>query len=320
MSAGTMQSQRQQQQQQQQQLRPFQINHASLEDWSLVVNVLAPFTAQERVERFNQVLSKRRKNLHIVLENIDNPYDTAAILRTAEGLGIQYVHTIDSSRTRADATAAGEALEMNKSTRDARKQVQNRMSRGSRGPRRVTRRALGNVAMGAGRWLSLQEHQSAHECYIALKALSPNLQILASVAAPDVELGLISRFDRTKPLDKTPDVAPWRQAIHPRPLDSLNLRDATDGIALVFGPSLSRKALEYADAAYYLPSVCGFTREFSLSVQMATGIYEAISAGVAPEGTLDESERTELLGRWLLRDVRAAKQILRAQAKLQVEE
>ena len=62
----------------------------------------------------------------------------------------------------------------------------------------------------------------------------------------------------------------------------------------------------------------GLTKAFGLSVTMAMNVYAAIAAGVAPEGTLSDAERTELLGRWLFRDVRAAKQILRAEAGLAV--
>lgn len=40
-------------------------------------------------------------------------------------------------------------------------------------------------------------------------------------------------------------------------------------------------------------------------------IYAVIASGNFPEGSLNEDERVELLARWLLRDVRGAKQILK---------
>ncbi len=40
-------------------------------------------------------------------------------------------------------------------------------------------------------------------------------------------------------------------------------------------------------------------------------LWSAIASGAFPEGTLSEEERVELMARWLLRDVKAAKPILR---------
>ena len=44
---------------------------------------------------------------------------------------------------------------------------------------------------------------------------------------------------------------------------------------------------------------------------VAIALQAALSTGAFPEGTLPEEVRAEVLGRWLLRDVKAARPILR---------
>ena len=46
-------------------------------------------------------------------------------------------------------------------------------------------------------------------------------------------------------------------------------------------------------------------------------LYGAIASGAFPEGSLQEAERMELLGRWLLRDVKASRQLLASRANLE---
>ena len=62
---------------------------------------------------------------------------------------------------------------------------------------------------------------------------------------------------------------------------------------------------------FYLP-MAGFTQSFNISVAAAMAMHAAIASGAFPDGSLTDDERTELLGRWLLRDVKAARPILRS--------
>lgn len=50
----------------------------------------------ERKERFESVLAKRQKGLSVLLENVEDPHNIAAILRSAESVGVQDVHIINS--------------------------------------------------------------------------------------------------------------------------------------------------------------------------------------------------------------------------------
>jgi len=47
-----------------------------------------------RLQRFKQVIANRQSGLVLVLEDIHDPHNAAAILRTCDGLGIQEVHFI----------------------------------------------------------------------------------------------------------------------------------------------------------------------------------------------------------------------------------
>src|SRR5690348_6899239 len=50
----------------------------------------------ERIERFNSVIAERTRHVTIVLENIFQPQNASAVLRTCECLGIQDIHLIEN--------------------------------------------------------------------------------------------------------------------------------------------------------------------------------------------------------------------------------
>jgi tRNA (guanosine-2'-O-)-methyltransferase len=52
---------------------------------------LLPFLSGERVRRIDEVLARRTDRLLLVLDNLYDPHNLSAILRTAEGLGLQHV-------------------------------------------------------------------------------------------------------------------------------------------------------------------------------------------------------------------------------------
>jgi len=49
-----------------------------------------------RLERIRYVASMRQPDLRVVLENLHNPHNINAVLRTAEAVGVQFVHIIAS--------------------------------------------------------------------------------------------------------------------------------------------------------------------------------------------------------------------------------
>ena len=57
---------------------------------------LIPFLSDERMARFEMVLSKRTRHLSVVLENIYQSRNASAVMRTCDGMGIQDVHIIEN--------------------------------------------------------------------------------------------------------------------------------------------------------------------------------------------------------------------------------
>ena len=261
-------------------LRRVLTHDATHADWSGAVAALGPFARGSRLTRLNEVLSRRRGGLHVVLENVADPYNTAAILRTVEGLGVQHVHIIESIAPS-----------------------------GSQSPgRKPGKRAQRNVAAGAARWLTVHQYRSPVDCCARLKEL--DLRILAS-DCPPCELDVAEGFVVESRLEEAGFAAA-------RPIDA-TMMEPGRGVAIVFGNErrgVTRAFVERADEAFFLPMV-GLTQSFNISVAVAMTLYAAIATGHFPEGTLTEEERIELLGRWLLRDVKAARQILRSEAKLE---
>ncbi len=62
-----------------------------------VVRRLAPLLTAERIARIEEVLDARTRSLTVVVEGMVDTGNVAAVLRTAEGFGVQEVHTIDTA-------------------------------------------------------------------------------------------------------------------------------------------------------------------------------------------------------------------------------
>jgi len=56
--------------------------------------ILEQFVTQRRLERIDAVLASRTRNLLLVLENVHDPHNQAACMRSAEALGLQEVHVV----------------------------------------------------------------------------------------------------------------------------------------------------------------------------------------------------------------------------------
>ncbi len=60
-------------------------------------NFLKQFIAEKRLQRFDEVLNNRIGHLHIVLENIFQAHNAAAVVRSCDGFGVQHVHFIENN-------------------------------------------------------------------------------------------------------------------------------------------------------------------------------------------------------------------------------
>ena len=62
-----------------------------------LIQYLREFTTEERYNIFNDIIKKRTQHISIVLENIYQPHNISASLRSAECFGIQDVHIIENN-------------------------------------------------------------------------------------------------------------------------------------------------------------------------------------------------------------------------------
>jgi len=61
-----------------------------------LVSYLSTFVTQKRRERMEQVLARRTRYLTVVIEDIYQPHNASAVLRSCDGFGIQDVHIIEN--------------------------------------------------------------------------------------------------------------------------------------------------------------------------------------------------------------------------------
>jgi tRNA (guanosine-2'-O-)-methyltransferase len=66
-------------------------------DPALVCRILEPFLADGRRERIEATVSARLGGLTLLIENLHDPQNGAAVLRSAEAVGIQTVHVVEQS-------------------------------------------------------------------------------------------------------------------------------------------------------------------------------------------------------------------------------
>ena len=64
-----------------------------------VVRALTPLTSRARRERLDSVLSHRLATVTVVLENLRDPHNGAAALRTCEAMGLTDVHVVEERET-----------------------------------------------------------------------------------------------------------------------------------------------------------------------------------------------------------------------------
>lgn len=93
---------------------------------------LAGFLLPERRARLKDVLSRRTNHITVVLEDIFDPHNASAVLRSCEAMGIQTVHIIQERH---------------------KFQVKE------------------GVAMGTGKWLDLKQYTDTAACFSALRGL-----------------------------------------------------------------------------------------------------------------------------------------------------
>jgi len=115
--------------------------------------ILENFISESRLLNLKTKLNNRIDHITIVLENLYDKHNISAVVRTAEGLGIQDIHVIDNSNS----------FEVN----------------------------IG-VSKYSHKWITIHKHKSTEECILTLKKLGFEICVSAlntnSVTLYDVEI------------------------------------------------------------------------------------------------------------------------------------
>ena len=64
-----------------------------------VIALLEPYATRERLAKIDEVLDRRTSSLTVVVEGMVDTGNVAAVLRTADGFGVQDFHAIDTARS-----------------------------------------------------------------------------------------------------------------------------------------------------------------------------------------------------------------------------
>jgi tRNA (guanosine-2'-O-)-methyltransferase len=62
----------------------------------LIIDHLAQYLTDRRRETLERVLSLRTRHITLVLENIFQPHNISAVVRTSECMGMQDLHVVDN--------------------------------------------------------------------------------------------------------------------------------------------------------------------------------------------------------------------------------
>lgn len=188
----------------------------------------------EKKSIFNQTASQRTNFLSVIIENIYQEQNASAIVRSCDCFGIQNIHTIEKDN-----------------------------------PFSVNR----EIAMGAGKWITITHHKSKS---------NPTAQAIANIK----NLGY--RIVATSPNSNY------------KAIQDFNLRQPT---AILFGSEkfgLSQTALELADEIIHIP-MYGFTESFNVSVAAAVCLQilrQKLEKSNIQNWKLTEDEQTLLKIYW----------------------
>ncbi len=197
-----------------------------------------------RTQRIKKIKSQRQKNLVIVLEDIHDPHNAAAILRTCDAFGVGTVYYIFNPNS-------------DDSIRSARKPNYNSDDsiRSTRKPNYNPRR-IGKVSSAsANKWLDFKIFTSTSACLKELK--KKKYKIIATV----LDKGATSIFKTNFRKDSSP---------------SARNDSRIEKTALFVGNEkrgLSPEAIKSADEKIYIP-MAGFVQSLNVSVTAAIFLFE----------------------------------------------
>jgi tRNA (guanosine-2'-O-)-methyltransferase len=76
-------------------LLPALIKRVEVHDPGRVVRLLEPLVLERRAQRLRDVIAQRLSSVQVVFDAPHDPHNGAAVLRSCEAFGVQYVHVIE---------------------------------------------------------------------------------------------------------------------------------------------------------------------------------------------------------------------------------
>lgn len=76
-------------------LLPALIKRVERHDAARVVSLLEPLVLERRAQRLRDVIGQRLESVQVVFDAPHDPHNGAAVLRSCEAFGVQYVHVIE---------------------------------------------------------------------------------------------------------------------------------------------------------------------------------------------------------------------------------
>ena len=92
--------------------------------------LLKPYLSERRKLRFEEVLNRRTDRICVVVEDLFQPHNASAVVRSCDGFGIQNLHAIE---------------------------VENAFA------------VVDSIAKGAGKWIDLHHHRGVEACFSSLR-------------------------------------------------------------------------------------------------------------------------------------------------------
>ena len=257
-----------------------------------------------RLRKAETVLQRRSSRLIVVLESSYDQHNQAAVLRTADSLGLQHVWLVAPVEAKGQRLAELQQAQKrkDKTTKKARAKAEKRaqLDRTAREQLQAASAGQGSVGGGDGQggteqqalsrkiarqsaeWLTLRHFPDSASCIEALRAEGCTIWVTV------LSQGAVC-------------------------LDNPALAAPSDGkLAVVFGreaDGVSDAMVAAADELVYFP-MHGFSASLNLSVSAALILQGILQKEPELRGAMDEEERCELRREWFLRLAKNEKQAL----------
>ncbi len=242
---------------------------------------------EARATRFREVIANRQAGLLIAMENVTDPHNIMAVLRTADSVGVQRILALQTyapyGRHAVPSAAAAPAPPPLDKTELPDPETQEWATVPIEAPRRRARKGLGVANLGARsssgsvKWVDLEVYKERDVFLAAIRqSLGPEGRLIGLTAQDDGE----------------------------PPCTDLYAADLRGPLALALGnerDGLSPELLSACQARISIPQL-GMARSLNVSVAAAVVLYEALRqrryAGQAQHPAMPAEAQQALFRRW----------------------